>query len=228
MNLTKQERYNKFIRQRDIIDLTELQKSCVTIIGAGSVGSFTTLTLSKMGVRKIINFDQDGIQDHNLPAQFYRKKDIGKWKVNALKDLISEFEDTSIIPCNRFYKNQKLSGVVIVVTDNMESRRHVWEQYKKQGCTAGFIEARMGAELSKLYTIKSTSSKDRDFYEATLHTDAQSLKLPCTARTIIYNVLTISGLICRAYKAIIMKENFPRELIFNLTRIDALSLMIRD
>lgn len=226
--MTKQERYNKFIRQRDIIDGTELQKGSVTIIGAGSVGSFTTLTLSKMGVGKIKVFDQDGIQDHNLPAQFYRKKDIGEWKVNALKNLISEFADTTIISRNRFYKDQKLSGVVIVVTDNMESRRNVWEQYKKQNCTSGFIEARMGAELSKLYTIKSTSPEDCDFYEKTLHTDAQSLKLPCTARTIIYNVLTISGLICRAYKALIMKENFPRELIFNLTRIDAISLMIRE
>jgi len=218
----------KYIRQSEIINLEKLGQGKVGIIGVGSVGSFTALTLAKMGVGKVVGYDEDGVSIHNLPAQFFGKKDVGQFKVDALADLLKEFTDTEYIPHNRFYKNQKLQETTIVATDNMASRKLVYEQFLKQPQAHHLIEARMGAELAKIYTIRDKTKKTQAFYEKTLHSDEKSYKLPCTARTIIYNVLMISSLITRAYKAIINDEPFPKELIFNMTRIDNLSLMLRD
>lgn len=224
----KKEERMKYIRHSEIINLDKLRKSKVSIIGLGSVGSFTALTLGKMGAGKVVGYDEDGVSEHNIPGQFFKNSDVGQFKTDALADLLDDFTDTEFRGYNRFYNNQKLQEFTIVATDNMASRKQVWEQFLKQPQAKYLIEARMGAELAKIYTIRDKSKKTRDFYEATLHSDEKSYKLPCTARTIIYNVLMISSLITRAYKAIINDEPFPKELIFNMTRIDKLSLMLRD
>jgi molybdopterin/thiamine biosynthesis adenylyltransferase len=225
--MTKEQRM-KYVRQSEIINLEKLGNGKVGIIGVGSVGSFTALTLAKMGVGKVVAYDEDGVSVHNLPAQFFGKKDIGQFKVDALAGLLNEFTDAEYVPNNRFYSNQPLQETTIVATDNMASRKLVWEQFLKQKSAKYLIEARMGAEMAKIYTIRDKSQKTRKFYEKTLHSDEKSYKLPCTARTIIYNVLMISSLITRSYKAIINDEKFPKELIFNMTRIDELSLMLRN
>ena len=216
------------MRQMDLIDITKLSKCCITIIGAGSIGSFTALTLAKMGVGTIKIFDGDGVTTTNLSSQFFRNKDVGKFKVDAIKEIIEEFSECKVIPINQFYKNRALSEYVIVATDSMESRRVIWEQFNKQPKAQYLIEARMGAELAKVYTIKNKYN-DFNFYIETLHSDAQAYKLPCTARTIIYNVQMISSLIVRAFKSIVQNEtNFPKEIVFSTRNLNAASLMLRD
>jgi len=225
--VTKEERM-KYIRQSEIINLDKLSKSKVGIIGLGSVGSFTALTLGKMGVGNIEGYDEDGVSLSNIPAQMFANDDVGAFKTDALSNLLSDFTDVGHNLINKFYTDQKLQETTIVCTDNMASRKLVWEQFLKQKQAKYLIEARMGAEMAKIYTIRDKSKKTREFYEKTLHSDEKSYKLPCTARTIIYNVLMISSLIARSFKAIINEEQFPKELIFNMTRIDKLSLMLRD
>jgi hypothetical protein len=217
-----------FIRQSEIISTEKLEKNHVSIIGAGSVGSFTTLILTKMGVGSVEVFDEDGVAEHNIAGQFYRKKDIGQYKADSLKELVSDFSISKGTFNNRHYKNEPLLETVIVTTDSMASRRLVWNEFLKQPQTKNFIDARMGAELAKLYTIRDKTPGSIKFYEATLHSDKESVKLPCTARTIIYNVNMIAAFIGRAFKAITQEEKFPKELIFNMTRIDDLSWMLRD
>ena len=204
-----------------------LRKSSITLIGTGSVNSFAGLVLSKMGVGKIKAYDDDGVAAHNIAAQFFRNDDVGQFKTDALYEILREFSDVNFQGYNKRYKNQYLTETVIVAPDNMPTRKIVWKQFLKQKQAKYFIDARMGAELGILYTIRDKSKKSRKFYEATLHDGAKD-PLPCTARTIIYNVLMISSLISRAYKAIIQKEDIPKEMIFNMTRMDEFSFMVRD
>ena len=187
------------------------------------------LTLAKMGVMNIEVFDEDGVSEHNLPNQFYRNDDIGQFKVQALMDLVNEFTPILINlgDYTTMYSKQKLQPIVIVGTDSMSSRRLVWEQFLKQKQAKQYIEARMGAEVGQVYTIQTKSKANIKFYEEQLYSDDEVKPLPCTAKSIIYNVLMISSLICRAVKAVIHEEKFPRELTMNMHRIDALSFMVR-
>ncbi len=224
---TKEERFRRYIRQSGLIHAEKIHKGSVTLIGTGSVNSFVGLVLGKMGVGKIKAYDDDGVSIHNLAAQFFRSSDVGQFKTDALAEILKDFTFTNFQGYNKKYKNQYLTETVIVAPDNMATRKIVWKQFLKQKQVKHLIDARMGAELGILYVIRDKSKKTRKFYEATLH-DRPKDPLPCTARTIIYNVLMIASLISRAYKAIIQNEEIPKEMIFNMTRIDEFSFMVRD
>lgn len=218
-----------YTRQEGILPQNKIVNGAVTIIGSGAIGSFSSLTLVKMGVKHLVIYDEDGVTSHNLPNQFFRKKDIGQFKVTALADILNEFSGTKITAHIQPYVKQQLKETTIVATDSMSSRRSVWEQFKQQPQAKNLIEARMGAELGLVYIIKKINGKIPkklfNFYESRLYKDEDVKPLPCTAKAIIYNILMISSLICRAYKSIIMNEKMPNELIFNMTSIDERSYM---
>lgn len=211
MHLIPEELYG---RQLDLVDNTKLQKLSISIVGCGSTGSFTALTLAKMGVGEISLFDDDGVSIHNLPNQFYRIKDIDQYKTTSLAEIIKEFSQQNCKVNLKRYSNQKLGDIVIVCTDSMSSRRIVFDQFKKQKQCKYFIDSRMGAELGKVYTI-NRSPKLLKYYLSTWHPDKESQENRCTAKAIIYNVLMIASLICRSVKAIINNEEFPRGIIFD-------------
>src|SRR6185295_15091851 len=54
----------RFRRQLDLLPLDRLDVP-VTVLGAGAVGSFVTLTLCKMGLRDLTVFDDDIVDVHN-------------------------------------------------------------------------------------------------------------------------------------------------------------------
>jgi hypothetical protein len=218
-----------FTRQLGILDPKKMKRQRITVIGSGAVGSFAALSLAKMGTPHIDIYDNDGVSDHNLPNQFYRKQDTRKYKVLALKEILGDFSDAVVSSLPMKYVGGPLGNAVVVATDSMSSRKLVWDNFKRQPASTIFIEARMGAELGRVYTIvkkkEKLSAEDIKFYESRWYSDDKVKPLPCTARTIIYNVLMISSLICRAYKGVLMKEDVPREQIFNMTILDERSWM---
>jgi len=66
-----------------------LQKT-VLVGGAGSLGSRIALNLAKEGFGRIIIVDSDIVAEENIGYQEYSKLDIGKNKVEALKNRIEE------------------------------------------------------------------------------------------------------------------------------------------
>lgn len=213
----------RYTRQSGIVDTEKIQAMRVTVIGAGAVGSFAMLALTKLGVNDVAVYDEDGVADHNIPNQFYRVDDAKKekFKVEALEEIVMDFNGVEIETNKEFYTNQHLGDVVIVATDSMSSRQMVWEQFLVQNCKV-LIEARMGGELGIVYCIRkhpdgSINGETVKFYQETLHPDDEAEELPCTERTIIYNVLMIASLICRAFKAVVKGEDeYPREVVFDM------------
>jgi hypothetical protein len=208
--------------------MKKLQSKKITLIGAGAIGSFSALTLSKMGAMMIEVYDEDGVTEHNLPNQFYRIKDVEQFKVDALNEIIQDFTGYNTLIMPMFYTNQPLHETVIVTTDSMSSRCLVWEQFLKQKQCKNYIEARMGAQLGVVYTIRDKSKENIKFYEKTLYKDEDVAPLRCSERAIIDNVLMLSSLICRSYRSVISKEEYPREIVFNMQNINKASFMIRD
>ena len=217
-----------YIRQEDIVSSKKLAKAKVSLIGAGAVGSFAALAISKMGLGSLSIFDEDGITNHNFPNQFYRKQDVNQFKVESLASILDEFADTRVKQNICYYKNQKLEETVIVAPDSMATRKLVWNEFLKQPQCKNYIEARMGAEVGMVYTIREKSKATIKFYESTLKNDSEIKPLPCTARSIIYNVLGICAYIGRSYKSIIMDEkDYPREIIINLAQITEFPVLVR-
>lgn len=188
-----EERYS---RHWGLIDVERLHTTKITIVGTGSVGSFTALTLVKMGAHLIEVFDDDLIDEVNISNQFFRVKDVGEYKVDALQSLISDFEGISIMnhpmKCT---KGDDLSGIVIVALDSMLPRKRIWDGVKNNDKVDLFIDPRMGGRVARIYAVNPKTGIEA--YEKTLYTDDDSAPERCTERTIIYNVLGIASFIAK-------------------------------
>jgi molybdopterin/thiamine biosynthesis adenylyltransferase len=210
-----------FWKQNGIFEPVKHIDKRILVIGAGSVGSFTTLTLSKMGLRNITVMDFDNVEPHNIPNQFFRMSDIGKPKVEALREIVKQFTDNDIETINgkfekecEFFEKKGIYNIVIVAVDSMEARKNIWDEVKLKPINY-FIDSRTGAESMRLYTINPCSMDDIAYYEKSLYADEEASVLPCTAQNIIYTVLGVSSFIAAHVKKVLTFNEYPRFFIFD-------------
>jgi hypothetical protein len=208
-----------FWRQTDLVNPSDFDKYRITVIGAGGIGSPTTLALTKMGIEKISIYDDDKVEKHNLPNQMYRLIDVEKSKVEATKDICSDFAGTEITIHNEKFENQEINGIVISGVDTMKSRSDIWKKIKYNPMVNIYIDARMGAEVCKILTVKPCDPDDIKWYETTLFPDDKASEEPCTAKSVIYNTFTIAGLIASNVKKFARAQPFAREIMFDLKNL---------
>jgi len=186
---------DRYARHWDMIDVGRLHTLPIKIIGAGSVGSFTCLSLSKMGAHNIKVWDDDMVDEHNISNQFYRTQDVGEFKVDALQQMIMDFENIPIqIENDKYYGDNECNGVIIAAVDNMSARKRIWEKVKGNPDVSLFIDPRMGGRIARIYAVNPMNPGN---FEDTLYDDDDAAQERCTERTILYNVLGISSFICK-------------------------------
>ena len=207
-----------YTQQLGLVNQKVVVTKKVTLIGAGAVGSFAALALTKLGVEHLTVYDNDTVESHNIPNQFYKEvAHEGLPKVGALQEVVKEFNGVTIGAVRGLYVKQKLDEVVVVATDSMSSRKLVFDQFCKQKSAKYLIEARMGGELGFVYGVDKKNKQQMKLYKKTWYSDAQATPIACTEKAIIYNVLMISSLICRAFKAVVNEEkSYPYENIFDM------------
>lgn len=67
----------------------------IAIIGLGSLGGFLAKSISELeNIEKLVLVDFDIVEQSNLKNSIYRKKDIGKYKTDSLKDIILSFNES--------------------------------------------------------------------------------------------------------------------------------------
>lgn len=207
-------------RQTDLIASDLLTKYPVTIIGAGAIGSFTSLALAKMGVVRQTVFDFDTISIENMNSQFYRFKDIGQYKVHALHDLVEDFTGISLNwHAERFASKhtEGLTGIIIVAVDSMEARRTIYNWIKDAAFGVKLIiDPRMSAETYAQYTIDPFLKKDQDTYAKVLQSDEESVQERCTAKSTIYTALLASGYIAKTVKQYLCGQEYTRCLQWDI------------
>lgn len=197
------------VRQADIIPVNLLNKS-VRIVGAGAVGSFVALTLSKMGFSDITVHDFDEVSTENLSCQFYRIDDIGFRKVDALKEIVADFSGTEIktVPEKLESISPLKSDILIMAVDSMSARKLIW------GCVESTIggrpkivlDPRMGAEACSVYVVDPNYSSDVDRYEKSLYSDENAIQERCTAKATMYTATMLSGMVCKLVKDFVVDQ----------------------
>ena len=116
----------QYQRVRKIIDMEVLRKKTVTIVGLGSLGSFTALLLAKNGVNlNLIDFDKISVE--NLSSQLYSGKDIKKYKAEVMAEYLKKINrDIKIKAVNERLNSLNMnildSDLVIDCTDNLDTR----------------------------------------------------------------------------------------------------------
>ena len=208
-----------FLRQEGFVKPAELAQVSVAIIGAGSIGSFTALALTKMGVKKLTLVDKDNVELHNVSNQFFIRDDLGKAKVDAtMTECLrhSPEKDLDVLVRNEFYDgSQQLDAdIVIVLTDNIEGRAAAFKAASESFATKFFIDGRMGGELFRLFAFDPHDLKLAEKYREEFLDGVANSEEPCTARTIIYNVLLASSFISSYVKKYTCREKIPFQLAY--------------
>ncbi len=70
----------------------KINNAAVAVFGLGAIGSKASVNLARLGVGKIIAVDYDTLELHNIENQMYTMNDLGKTKVIALKQIISDID----------------------------------------------------------------------------------------------------------------------------------------
>ena len=207
--------YNRFLRQLDIVSP---EKLCfpITVIGAGAIGSAAVVSLAKMGCSSISVWDDDRLEEMNVPNQLCKPALVGQLKVDALTELVFELTGVKVEGIPRRYGGQSLKGVVIMSVDTMTSRQVAWKRVRLNPWIPLLIDARMGAEFARMYAIHPMDIVQIEFYEQNLYGNDEAERLPCSARSIIYCPAVIGGLIALLVKQFAMNRPVPQEVLFDL------------
>lgn len=200
MNFTRQYRiYNPKDKNTDI-----------TIIGAGSTGSFTALNLAKMGIKNIKVIDFDIVESHNLPNQFYRFQDINKPKVEALSEIIKDFTGVNITTENLEITEEydfdiTLQSIVVLCVDSMEARKLIYEKVQDHPIT--LIDTRFGGEGYSVHVVDLSNEEEKEKFEKSL--EGEIKETGCGEKSIIYTILSLASEVCNIVKRMENKQTFP-------------------
>ena len=169
-----------FHRQLDVLDVSRLSQIPITVIGAGAVGSFATLALAKSGAERIRVFDDDTVEPHNLPNQWYRLADVGRRKVDALRELVGEMTGVLIDAQPFRFDGIGATEVTLCCVDSMDMRINLWRDLTPRPSL--YIDARMGAEVGVVLCVGPFGS----WYDDTLYPSSEVFRAPCTAKATMY------------------------------------------
>lgn len=170
----------------------------VTVLGAGSVGSYVVLALAKAGVSDITVFDHDVVKSHNVPMSLYRTSDVGRKKVDALSERITGETGVRITALCEKYRDQRLKQCsLIMCIDEMDQsgcgRIPIWNSIKGSLLVDVLIDTRINAWFGEVYTIVPTHASDVDNYSATLKPDAEMEMQTCGNHGIASMSMAVAG-----------------------------------
>jgi molybdopterin/thiamine biosynthesis adenylyltransferase len=205
----------RFIRQSGLVDASIL-KTQIVVIGAGGIGSFTTLALAKMGFEDITVWDYDMVEEHNLPNQFYPSGLVGQAKVSALARVVKDFTDIEISTVKGEYKGEPINGLVVMAVDSMSARKLIFDSNINREECIGFIDGRMGGNQLEVYSVLKKNTLDARLYKRTLCTDAKAADVRCTEKAVMYNVLTIASWVANQARLMLSDKEYKRALILDL------------
>jgi hypothetical protein len=171
----------------------------ITVIGAGSVGSYVVHGLAKMGVTNITVFDPDFVESHNIPMSLYRLRDLARPKVEALKEIIEDATGVVITGHNTAYNGQPLKGVIIACVDTMEARQMIWKAIENSVTidVPILFDTRVSAELVWVFAISPEDTDDKELYQHHLNYSTKETAPPiCGLHGIDYVSKRAAGIVC--------------------------------
>lgn len=212
---------NIFNRQLGIIHPDKL-KMPILIVGAGSIGSWAALALSKLGCSNVTVMDGDIIEEHNAGSQIYKASNAGEDKVAALVERIDFMTDRIIdgigahwTPENpEHVKDLDKYSIVIAAVDNITTRAQLFVHLQTKNSL--YIDARMAANAIEIYTVRGGVEEDGEAYSKTLFAEGDEIPVECSERSVVYNVFIVAGLIADIVAKHANGQELPKELIADL------------
>jgi hypothetical protein len=129
-----------------------LSQCRVAVVGIGSIGSLVAETLAGAGVGELVLIDHDRLEQRNLPRHRLTARDLGRFKVHAMCDVIKAANPATLVDpltINVVTETDILrpvvadSSVVVCAADGVSARRvtnHVARRAMKPAVLAAVLE----------------------------------------------------------------------------------------
>jgi len=225
-------REGRLLRQSDIINSDKIKTQQITIVGCGGIGSHLALALARMGAENILVIDPDVVSIENVSSQGFDMVDIGKPKVDVMKQKIIRAVGVMIKTSRKFITEAEAGSlptdtrsIVVAAVDSMESRRVIAKLLEMNTNEVLFINPAMAAEYLTIDTYETSYYTDwHRKFEAAWFSDDDGVQESCTAKATIYTTLLMSGFICKIIKDKVMRKDYVKQLTFDIGKNDILSM----
>lgn len=165
-----------FSRNTGILESDIMLKKGAIIIGCGSVGSLVALELARAGVGRFFLIDMDILGYHNICRHQCGVQDVGKYKVNAVKQRILQINPTAqVITSTKTIQEVPLDviesfcgpdTIAVGCADNREGDLYadsmLCKPYKMPFVAIGFWERAFAGEI--FYCLPEGMPAYSDFY----------------------------------------------------------------
>jgi sulfur carrier protein ThiS adenylyltransferase len=192
--MTESERY---ARQADLVPHERLKSLAVAVIGVGAIGRQVALQLAAIGTPRLQLVDFDVVDATNVVTQGYRLADIGRLKVAAAADAISEIDPQAEVAmvADRYRARLPLHKVAFCCVDSIVARQAIWRSIGTK--TNFWADGRMLGEVIRVLTVTETHGGDH--YPTTLFGAAEAQTGRCTARSTIYAATIAAGIVVHQF-----------------------------
>ena len=191
----------RFLRNKDLINQDALTDIC--IIGAGGIGSFVLQSLTIMGWNDIIVWADDTVAEHNLSSTAYPYNMVDRPKIDAagvLHRLYAGPEQTLTCYQRKWLPFETAHPRTIVCTDDMESRKNVFDKWSTLENKEFFIDGRMGATTVELCT--QSNRTEHTYMDEWIPTDSVP-KPPCSMKHTVFAAQFIaSQIVSQVYNVV--------------------------
>lgn len=206
-----------FTRQRDWFDPSTVDTR-LTVIGGGGIGSLFTVMAGKLGIAKITVYDDDSVEAHNLPNQFFPLDKLGWPKVAALGEAVSSFTIAEVDGKNeRVDEDTRLGGLVVSGVDSMEARKAIAKAvWTNRFHIPRYWDARIGGEKIVIYSVNPKDPDEWRLFEKTLYSDEAAQEDPCTRRSVIDVMGHVGSHLLTGVRKQLAKDHVPGMVYMNV------------
>lgn len=174
----------------------------VVVGGAGGIGSWLTLLLSRAGFKPVV-YDFDTFELHNMGGQLCGTMDVGKTKVIVLQEVVRRFTGDNLTIFNEpfTYDDGMAAETMFSAFDNMEARKSMFNVWKRnaEDCRRDsyntshflFIDGRLTMEQLQIFCV--TPANAEKYEKEYLFDDSEVEDTPCTAKQTSHSAAMIAS-----------------------------------
>ena len=173
----------------------------IHIVGCGSVGSTIAENLARCGVKNMVLWDFDTVEAHNIVNQMFRQQDVGKSKVESLKDILCDINPEIVDTVElkpEGWQGKLMSGYIFLCVDNIELRRQIVEKHMDSPYVKAVFDFRTLLESAQHYAADWSDYKMKQDLLKSMqfsHEEAAA-ETPVSACGVTLGVATTVRLVC--------------------------------
>lgn len=173
----------------------------IHIVGCGSVGSTIAENLARCGVKNMVLWDFDTVESHNIVNQMFRQQDVGRLKVDALKDILCDINPElvdSVSAKPEGWRGKLMSGYIFLCVDSIELRRQIVERHMDSPYVKAVFDFRTLLESAQHYAADWSEYKMKQDILNSMQFSHEEAKeeTPISACGVTLGVATTVRLIC--------------------------------